>query len=545
MYINSARSWDDLSGFRALVAIVKVGFLNRVRRYRFLVTLVFCILACYVFVPAVDANYVTLGWGSSSTFYRGVYNSAWIGSQVALLTSVLLMLFGFYVVNDTVRMDEDSGVGQIIATAPLGNQVYTLGCAISNFVVLACMVFIVFLATLGMQFVRGEVFSVDIWAILSPFIVIVLPLMFLVSSVAVFFETFLRSNRGVGNILYVFLWLFGIPLLSSGFDLIGNNMIVSSMREAGAMVFPDLVQNSFILGFSWGFPEGRVLSTFVWSGVQWGLGFLRSRLVIVGVSVCVSLVASLRFNRFDPSAESEGEAVSSLDGLEAQASYVSPVVPVGDVVLRSLGGGMGDFGLVSMFLAEAGLMMKEFPSVGGLGLLGGIGLFIAGVILPVEVARGLLLPLAWILPVLYWGKLGTREVRFGTGQLVFSSARVFVRQYLALWLVGLLISLLCGGGVILRLMLNGEIFRAEVVFVGALFVPCLALCLGVWSGSSKVFEFLYPLLWYVGPMSGFVPLDFIGVLPGSLGAGVWRYYLGLSIILFVLGLVGRRLQFQR
>ncbi|MDH5440532.1 MAG: hypothetical protein OEY31_07995, partial [Candidatus Bathyarchaeota archaeon] len=87
----------------------------------------------YIFVPAPDANYVTLGWGSSTTFYRGVYNSAWIGALVAMLTGMFLTLLGFYVVNDSVKRDEQTRVGQIIATTPLRNSDYTLGNALCNF----------------------------------------------------------------------------------------------------------------------------------------------------------------------------------------------------------------------------------------------------------------------------------------------------------------------------------------------------------------------------------------------------------------------------
>jgi len=517
----------------ALVSIVRVGFLNRVRRYKFLVTLVLCIVAGYVFVPAPGANYVTLGWGSDAVFYRGVYNSAWIGSMVALLTGMFLALFGFYVVNDVVRLDEDSGVGQVIATAPLGNPVYTLGCAVSNFLVLACMVFIVFLTSLGMQFIRGEVFAVDIWALLSPFLVIVVPLMFLVAAVAVFFETTL--SRSMGNIVYVFLWLFGVPILSDSFDLFGNNLIISSMRAAGEAVFPGFSQNQHILGYSWGFPEGRELAAFAWTGVQWSLEVIQARLFIIVLAVCISLLASLRFNRFDPASESHGAMVSSMEPVEVPEVGVAPM---GEVGLGRLEEGV-NFGFGSILLAEVRLMLREFPSIGGVGVLLALGLFAGGVVLPVDSARGMLLPMAWLLPVLYWSRLGTREARFGTGQLVFSSAFFVLRQFLALWVVGFLISLVTGGGVMLRLVLSGEVVGALAVFVGALFVPSLALFLGVWTGSCKVFEFLYVLLCYVGPMSGFVSLDFMGVLPGSVAGGVWWFYLGAAFVLFGLGFLGR------
>ena len=81
--------------------------------------------------------------------------------------------------------------------------------------------------------------------------------------------------------------------------------------------------------------------------------------------------------------------------------------------------------------------------------------------------------------------------------------------------------------------------------VGALFIPSLVLCLGVWTGSSKSFEFIYSLLWYIGPLNQVEPLDFMGVVPGSAEAGVWQIYLAFTVILSVLAFIGRKVQIQR
>ncbi|MGY5858725.1 MAG: hypothetical protein RTU63_05095, partial [Candidatus Thorarchaeota archaeon] len=97
-----------MNELRALFAIIRAGYLNKVRTYRFLIILVLTIVIGYIFVPAPDADYVTLGWGSSTTFYRGVYNSAWIGGMVAMLTGMFLTLLGFYVVNDSIKRDEQT-----------------------------------------------------------------------------------------------------------------------------------------------------------------------------------------------------------------------------------------------------------------------------------------------------------------------------------------------------------------------------------------------------------------------------------------------------
>ena len=56
---------------------------------------------------------------------------------------------------------------------------------------------------------------------------------------------------------------------------------------------------------------------------------------------------------------------------------------------------------------------------------------------------------------------------------------------------------------------------------------------------------MYTLLWYIGPMNGVASLDFMGVVPGSVEAGVWLWYLGATVVLVVLAFVGRRMQSHR
>ena len=106
-------------------------------------------------------------------------------------------------------------------------------------------------------------------------------------------------------------------------------------------------------------------------------------------------------------------------------------------------------------------------------------------------------------------------------------------------------TLLTGMGTALRLIgardWNGLLAWA----VGVLFIPSLALASGTWSGSSKPFEALYTVLWYVGPMNGLSALDFMGALPESTAAGVHWIYLGISILLIALACLGRWRQIRR
>jgi len=537
-----------MNRLRALFALMRAGYLNKVRTSRFLIVLVLAIIAGYVFVPAPDANYVTLGWGSSTTFYRGTYDSAWIGAMVALLTGIFLALTGFYVVNDSIRRDEQTRVGQIIATTPLSNSVYTLGNTLCNFMVLSTMNAIIFLTAIGMQLVRGEDLAINLGAMMAPFLGLVLPVMLLVSAVAVMFETRPRLRGGVGNVAYAFIWMFSLPLLSESFDLFGIDTILSSMGAAGLARYPEIAHNSFILGYGWGFPLERTLATFTWQGIQWTTELLQTRLLLVGLATGISLLSSVGFSRFDPAREGRKADEAPSDILDVKDEDTRPILQSTQVQLRPLGEKGSQFRFGSMLWAECRLILGESRDLPFLGMYGSAvagALIIMGLLLPLENARGIMLPLAWLLPVLIWSKLGTREARYRTDQLVFSSAKALQRQLPAVWMAGVLLALVTGSGVALNMALNGEWLGVLAWSVGALFIPSLALCLGVWTGSSKLFEFIYSLLWYIGPINQVGPLDFMGALPGSVESGIWQFYLVITFILIGLAFIGRKVQIRR
>jgi hypothetical protein len=68
----------------------------------------------YSFVPPVTAGYKIMLLGN----YRGLYNSTWIGTMVAMCAP-LFALIGFYLVNYSVKRDIDTRVGQIITSGIL------------------------------------------------------------------------------------------------------------------------------------------------------------------------------------------------------------------------------------------------------------------------------------------------------------------------------------------------------------------------------------------------------------------------------------------
>jgi hypothetical protein len=173
---------------------------------------------------------------------------------------------------------------------------------------------------------------------------------------------------------------------------------------------------------------------------------------------------------------------------------------------------------------------------------GAAGLALASLLNSPQTVKEIVLPLAWIWPILVWSPLGTRESRFGTGGLLFSCPRPLLRQLPATWLAGVLLAMATGAGAAVRFLAAGDSAAAGAWLVGALFIPSLALALGVWSGTSKFFEVIYLVIWYIGPMNHVPALDYMGATRTGPVEGMPLIYLGLTALLAAAAVAGRRWQ---
>ena len=147
---------------RIIYHLARADFLERVRRYSFLVMLGLAVLLGYQ--TAIGNVRLLLGE------YRGEFNSAWVGAMMSIIATFFIGWFGFYVVKGSIARDRETGVGQIMATTPMTRPLYMLGKWISNFAVLMTMIVILAIIGIIIQLLSGENMQVDLRAYLLPFI---------------------------------------------------------------------------------------------------------------------------------------------------------------------------------------------------------------------------------------------------------------------------------------------------------------------------------------------------------------------------------------
>ena len=486
-----------MRALRVVYAIARADFLERVRRYSYLVTLLFAVYLSY----AAGTGLISLRLGH----YRGVYTSAWIGAMVSLVATTFVSLVGFYIVKNAVDRDRQTGVGEILAGTPLTKVSYLLGKFLSNFAVLVSMVVVLALAAVAIQLLAAEDRTFHAWALLSPFLFLALPAMAMTAAMALLFETFRFLRGGFGNVLWFFLWSFGIslPLVTElpQLDPSGLWIVYQSMVPAARAGIPGYV-DSFSLSVA--DKSVRVAAGFHWNGVEWTAGVVTQRLAWTAAAFALVLCGAWFFDRFDPAssrqtvgrkASAGGNCHSGRGGAGirhgAAAHRPRPLVSLRWPRARCIPATW------RLLVAELRLALKGYRwwwyAVAG-------GLLIAQFAAPLAVSRGPLL--ACRLDLAYPRVVRARHARSAFRHRTTS---LFLSADSAPAIPGgmdggILVAALTGLGAAVRLALAGQSAGLLAWAAGVLFIPSLALALGVWSGTSKFFEALYTALWYVGPL---------------------------------------------
>nr|BFE64891.1 ABC transporter permease [Dactylosporangium thailandense] len=464
-----------------MISAATADFRERVRRPAYLLMLISAIGLGLLAVPAVDAHWSVLVIGG----FRGRYTSGYVGLVTALTSALWLTLVGFYLVRDAVARDERTGVGQLIAASPMRTPAYLAAKLLSNVAVLASMTAVLAATALVLQLLRGESRAVDPVALLLPFVLIALPMLLLTSALALLFEATPVLRGGVGNVLWVFVWMVGAIAGQSPRAPFGGIGLQPVTLPAGA---------SQDVGLGLMYVE-EPLEVFDWPGLRLSPAFLGGRVALVLVALAIALLPALWFHRFDrparPGRSFGPEPRTVYAGLPRTAPRYGLTFP------RLLAG-------------EARILVAGAPLW---WWLGAGALFVAVFVVP----RGAALAVAWVWPILLWSRLGTQPALSGVAALLgaFPSPR---RRVLAEY----------GAGVLLTLVLGLGAIAHPATIAGAFFIPALALVLGTLTGAPRVFQAVYTLLWYL-MINDLGALNFMGILRGGPGPLFWAGCAGVFV----------------
>jgi hypothetical protein len=273
-------------------------------------------------------------------------------------------------------------------------------------------------------------------------------------------------------------------------------------------------------------------------GIAWSRDILWSRVGIFATALSLTAVSAWFFNRFDSSNEKlrkspviDQKATTIEENINRHKDASVHLTPLsGDHTYQS--------NILSIIVAELRLMLKGNH---WMWYAGAVLLWILNIMAsPDSITLWMIVSAIW--PLLIWSKMGIRESYYRTNQIVFSCSKPLWRLLFASWLAGVIVTALVWSGAAINFVLHGQFVNLSAWMMAVLLVPSLALMFGAWTGSSKIFEVFYLVVWYAGIANRFPAMDFIGLTPQAIIYQQPALILSSLIVCILFAFLGRRQQ---
>ena len=512
----------------------------------------FC-AAAFFWIPDPKSNAASLTWEIGGRVQSPIYTAGYLGLSVAILSCIFLPLFGFYLVAGSVRRDRERRVGAILAATPLSKAAYLGGKLAAHVAYL--VVLDVFALGMGLAaFVRYGTGPFSLAAFAGPYLVLTVPVLVVVASLAVFFDVTPGLRGRGGLVIWFFFFLFGLVKLP--LDLTGAGV---DPKERGAITKPvfdpaGIATDEWLLAQTLPKEAKSVSSGHVsfadkkiervpWKGIAVTPELLAMRAANMALAVLPFLLAVLVFDRFDPARgrRRKEKKPGFLERLAerfrdrfSRAADSSDPAPDG-TGLVSLTPATPRPSVLAAVLAEARLLWE---SASWIKWPLAVAAILAG-ILSGEGAPAALLIL--LVPVI--AEAAAREELAGTRALVFSQPAVPARP--VLWKVAAVavFVLALGLPMTIRAFVESSARGVECV-AGLLAIAGISVAFGSLTAGGKLFSGVFLAVWYMA-VSGMPEADVTGVLSKAPSLRVSLAALGLGVLLVTVAAARERLRAVR
>ncbi len=487
-------------------AIVRADFLIRFRRLS--TVIVFLLLSgfAYVWIPDPASGRALMQVDGA----RVLYNAAAIGVSTAMLASVFVGLFGFYVISNAVRRDIDSRCGYVIASTTMRTSEYIIGKFLGNVVFLSTFVGGYMAASMAMLVVRGEaplqpLLFMKQYAILTPSTIV------FVAAVSIVFESIPFLSGRVGDVLYFFLYSssLGIVVLmmvrggggvGRYFDFSGFGYMMEQLRQ-------QFHTDRFSIGAA---PFDIRKPVLTMAGLDFHGGGWATRLASTITPIPLLLVARLFFHRFDPARLRATGAKGKSGWLRSFNALAGPLVrPILAIPVRGAA-------------ARDAMVTFALTPFAAIAL---VGITIATFVRPAS------LPIAFVLTAMFIADIAARDQRAGTTRLLYAAPHL--RERFVTWKLAtasIVASMMLIAPLLQAVALHRE--RLVPLVVGILLITAAATASGVITGTPKTFIVLFLTFWYVvvNDKGATKALDFAGLFSRP-AIGVTAMYAAIAMAL--------------
>lgn len=465
--------------------IIKGCYLEYVRSYNFLIVTIFTIFLAFSFLPGPDANYSTLSFGG----YQGAYNSIWIGYISAIMSSIFISLFGYFLIMGAIQKDVDCHVGAIIAATPISNTEYLFCKFLANFFTLLTILIIVLLTSIAMFYNFESPYSLELINFIIPYTIITIPTLLFVSILAVFLEVFLENKKTFQYIVFILFFLgmlFYSPNTKNAYylDFFGTHYITDKMENQ-----VDLISSSPENILSIGFVKGgrKEKKTLIFEKIPFSNKVIYNRLILTILYISLLIISAFFFLRFrTPISQRKNEKSSNSIKV---ASDKSSSFELSSHIKKTT----FSFSILPLIFSELKMISRKGSNfVNGITLIGMIGSMFA----PIEIVYQFMIPILLVCHINRLSDLTVKDRLLRTDCFTLTSFKPIYRLFFSRLLVGFLICFFSLIPIMIRLLFDFNFIAILLLINGVVLLNLVAAILGTLTHSQKFFEVFFIFLTY-------------------------------------------------
>jgi hypothetical protein len=363
-----------------------------------------------------------------------------------------------------------------------------------------------------------------------------IPSIFFVSICAVVGEVLLGRHKAIQYLLYFFLFNILISQMQKLddswigqiLDPTGNSIVTGQLRD---YVKEHLDSEYFEVSTGFIFGNKDDIKRFEFPGLKWNTSFVLSRVAIVLLGIGLLYGVSRVFHRFDLRERVRAKKQSNqvIPHVESHPEWKRAKLPPLNI----------SFAIIPLIRVEFLMLIRTGSKW---FWLPNIGLMIASIFAPLDVAHQILLPVLWFLQVGRFADIATKETANRVHHFSFGSFRPLTRLFPAQAISAVLLLFLLSVPLLFRYAFAGEWLTMMAIVAGGIFIVLVSLFLGQLSGGRKLFDVMFFMLTYVN-LNKAPELDYFG----GMGTSPWiiTVIFLVSVGLYALSILLRKRQMNR
>ena len=483
-----------------LITLAQNELRLRTRRLSTIVTLLIVIAISWAMITDPRSGESILVFNHA----RVLYTSSALALSSAALGGLLFGLAGFYLVRGRVGEDLRTGIGSVIAVAPISNSLFLLGRWLGGVAYLIVLALTLMATVMLCQTVRGDG-SLEPMVYLEAYAILLLPLILFNVSCAILLDSFAPLMGKAGDVLFFIFWVAQLSLAghlaSSGRPDFAPSLVFdfTSIATVAATFAIQFHTADFALGIS---PFDPKLTPIVLSDGVWSAQLIALRCASAAIALLPLLLAVPLFHRYSPDRVKPVQSRLRRSPLGIVNQWLRPLATLVQPLFR-LAPRLP--GLAGQIVADVALTLVTAPFLIAALLL----TLCASLLIDANHLGGVLLA-----AIAGWGiaisDIGTRDFQAGVDTMCNATRGgkdgCYVRHLAAPFVLGIIFV----GPIVMRWLITTPL-RSAAALAGLFALSALATLSGRTTQTSRTFIALFLFGLYVAVHETGLPmLDVVG-----------------------------------